>query len=492
MQVGKQIRKLAGESMVYGISGVVAKAIGIFLVPLYTRVFTPADYGVMSLVLVLANLASIVALLGFDSATVRWYYDSNALDDRRKTISSFFWCNLTTSACFAAGLVFFSGSISLGLFGTNQFGIVITLAGAALLVDVPSRVLMRWLQYQRRPKVAVAFTLGTMLGTIAMTIVYVLVMRLGLAGVFLAKISVHFVTGCIALVLLRHWIPISIVSWSRLREMLRFGLPLVPAGLAVWTMLSIDRVILNKFWPTSEVGLYAIALALAGGIGLITSAFQVAWVPFAFSIHSSKGSHLVYAKVFELYWFLGSAGCVALGLFAPLLLKWLTTEAYYPAASTVWILAFSTLAQCAIHIAGLGASIAKNPKPYAFSTIVGLVTNLAMNFLLTPALGRTGAATAGLVGNIAALVYLFPRSQRAFHIPYRWHVGVLSFAFSCGLLLSHGWLPPATSGTGILLRIGALLLFIPLGIGLGLIRGAHIRQLFGLSLPQPSDGTLSR
>ena len=263
MGTGKYLRQLAGESAVYGVSGVVAKVVGLLLIPILTRVFAPSEYGIIALVDVLTGLVGMVAVLGLDNASARWFYDSEEPGDRRSTIGSWFWCQLVVSAILATALFALARFVSVMLTGSPSHANLIRLAAATLPAGVAGKVLGNWLRYQRRPWAAVTFATGSMLGTFGLVILLVVAWRQGLAGLYAARLVSALTAAAICVVLLRNWIAVSTFSWSRLKRMLHFGLPLVPAAVGLWIMMAADRFILKGFCGTREVGLYAIAGAVA-------------------------------------------------------------------------------------------------------------------------------------------------------------------------------------------------------------------------------------
>ncbi len=461
----------------YGVSGVLARLVGFLLIPLYTRVFVPGEYGIVALIDVLIGLVGILAILGLDNASARWYYDSDDAVDRRATISSWFWCQLVLSTFLAAVLLTFAPAVSAVVCGSPDWANLVRLAALALPLTTTARVLGNWFRYRRRAWAALTFTITRMLGTIGFILLFVVVWRKGLTGLYTARLVAACLAAAAAVVILRQSVGAGAYSWDRLKSMLRYGLPFVLASGGIWIMASADRFILNVFCDKAEIGLYAIAAAVAAGVGLVSDAFKQAWGPFAYSILKEKEAGRVYARVLDLYSFLGCMLCTAVAVFAPLLLRLLTTEAYYPAASCVACLAFAFLLHGARFIASLGSGIAKKALPAATSVCIGATVNVGLNFLLIPLYGRQGAAVATLLGYCASVVYLFAASQRHYRIPYNWHVSLVCFAFSWIVIGTDHWLVPGETLVGFVIRVVLVLLFVPLGVFLGLVRTRHLRQL---------------
>ena len=496
MQVRKHLKQLAGESLIYGVSGTISIAIGFVLLPLLTRVFTPEEYGVVELVDVLFMLLAMAAVLGLDNASTRWFYDSEDRADRRKTIGSWFWCQLAVSGGLALLLIGLAPGVSWLVTGSSDYALLVVLAAAALPLQAAQRVFGNWLRYQRRAWAAVAFAAGTALASLTLVILFLAVWRQGLAGLYVAKLVAVLLAAAAAVLGLRKWIAPKTFSWDRLKKMLRFGLPLAPAGVGLWAMRFADRYILNNLCDSYEVGLFALAVKIATGVGLVLVAFTQAWAPFAFSILRQPNARRVYVRVLDAYSFLGCGLCTAAALFAPLLVRVLATEAYYPAASCVAFLAFACLFNGGTSIAALGLGIAKKSMPSAVSVAIGLAVSLALNFLLIPVFGRNGAAAASMIAWFASMAFLFAASQRAYPIPFHWGRSLACLACSFAIVELDRWvlpialarsLVPADGPVAWLLRSALLLSFIPLGIALGFIRWSRSGEHGGPAASQGQD-----
>ncbi len=476
MRVGKHLKQLAGESAVYGVMAALAKGVGVLLIPLYTRVFTPTEYGIVSLIDVLIMSLAMFAILGMDSASARWFFDSNQLDDRKCTIGSWFWCQLAVSLVLTVLLVVLAGPVAELMCGSRRYSALVRLAALSLPWMTGIRVLGNNLRYQRRPWAASLFAFARMLTEIGGVVLFVLVFRQGVHGLYAGKLAAAVVMGIVSVLGLGAWIAPSSFSWRRLREMTVFGLPMVPAALALWVMASADRIILTMFGSIRDVGVYAVAIQLSLSITLITGAFSQAWGPFALSIIDQQEAKQVYAKVLDIYAFLGCILCTALALFAPYLLALLTTEAYYAAASCIGLLAFGNVLNGARFIAALGCGIAKTSLPNAVSIGVGAVANIALNFALIPACGQQGAAAATMTAYFLSVVYLFSASQKRYRIPYRWHVSLACFIFSWVLIAVNWLLFPFDGAGGFVMRAGLLLLFLPCALSLGVVKWHHFKH----------------
>ncbi len=479
MHVTKAIRQLAWESAFYGLSGALGNLISFFLIPVYTRVFTPADLGTASLIDATVTLLTLLSVLGLDNAMARWFYDSAEADERRRVVSSAFWCQFAVAMFIAALVGAFARPIAQVVCGDGDRANLVILAACTLPLTTAIRVFGGWLRYQRKAAAAAAFITFRSLSNVGLIVLFVVVYCGGLEGLYAARLLAVGIAAVISVMLLRSWINPRKFSKRQLKAMLVFGLPMAPAAIGSWIMLSADRFVLRIFWPQDVVGLYDLAAKVSAGVALAIMAFEQAWGPFAYSIMDrEEEARLVYARVWDVYAFFGCWLTAAVGLFAPLLLQVMATEEFYPAASCVAILAFVHLLGGARYIAGLGSGIAKRSAPMAAAIGIGAVANLILNFLLVPFWGREGAALSTVAASLVSLVYLFIVSQAGHRIEYRWGISIISAAASAGLVTAAWCFVPETTPGGLAVRLLLALLFAPLGAALGIIRRQRFREFF--------------
>jgi O-antigen/teichoic acid export membrane protein len=479
----RHIKQLGSDTIVYGISGTIARSISIFLVPLYTRVFTPADYGVIAVITSLIALLTAFVILGLDNSSARWFYDSTDIAHRKSIISSWFWTQASISVLAALVLIIFSSPIAVILLGSEEHSSLIRLAALMIPLGTFSKVIGNWLRYQRKAfSTAIFFTFSSLL-SIGMIFLFVLVLRKGMSGLYYGHVLASFIVAIIAAMILKTWINPRIIKRQVLKEMLVFGLPLVPASIAAWATASSDRFILNLFLDMSEVGIYSIAATLASVIALLTTAFQMAWGPFAYSILDKPESSIVYSKVLSIYAWGGCFLGTALSLFAPLVLTIFTTPQYFDAASSVPFLVFSQLLIGSKYILSIGSSIAKKSTVVAGSIFIGAGASVAINFLLIPLIGRDGAGISSLIAYVFSAIFLYYFSQHYYPIAYHIKGVLLCFGFAWLLIGIDHFLIPSDGAFSYFVRIFMCLMFIPMAFWMGLVKVVHIQYLWGKYAP---------
>ena len=144
--------------------------------------------------------------------------------------------------------------------------------------------------------------------------------------------------------------------------MLDFGLPMVPAGAALWAVNLIDRPILSSMEGAAALGVYAISYKIVQAVMLLVQAFQLSWPAFAHSIRDDEEARRTYAWVLTLYAGGMSWAVVALGLVAPWLVRLLTEPAFDEADEAVVPLAAGAACYGAYFVVGIGAARVKKTR----------------------------------------------------------------------------------------------------------------------------------
>jgi O-antigen/teichoic acid export membrane protein len=470
-------KQLASESLVYGLSGVLSSFLSFFLVPFYTRVFSPEDYGVLSLVTTTMALLAIFVVLALDNSAHRWYWDTEDLHERKVTLASWTWCQISISLAFGSLVFFLSPWLGRVLVGREDAVFYFRLAAMTLPLGVLNMVILNWFRMQRRPWAALFFSLSTNLFNFLLTLTLVVLLRWGLTGVYVAQ-AISFAIGTtLAALWLGDWIAFRRFQWSRLTAMLKYALPMVPAGIAYFIVNLSSRYFIRGFLSTSEVGVYQVGSTVAYVVALVTGAFQFAWGPFAMSIHKQSDSKKVYAEVLLAYLWVTCLISTVISLFSTEILSFFATESYMGASRIVSILSFNYVVIGLGYIATIGPSIMKTTKPYGIAMVIAGGLNIVLNFILVPRFGKEGSAAATLIAQFIVPVYVFYYSQRLYPIPYRFGaaLGIFSFAFVMATVGGRfGW---SNSWLEMGLKLLLILLFFPLLFILRIVSLDQVRKI---------------
>lgn len=444
------LRRLASDSVVYGLAIAITRFLQVLLVPVYTRLFSPEDFGVVGIVTTVMTFLNILVVLALDSAAGRWYWDSGEEHHRKRVIASWFWCQLGAAIVLALAVALAAGPVVRVMGWDLRVIPAVSYAAASLPFLAVTVVLSNLLRYRQRPWVLFGFSLVNALVTVGLTLGCVLTLKQGIQGIYLAQCGSAMLMCAAGVVLLRDWISLRHFDPALLRQMLRFALPLIPASVSFWVVGSSDRLFVEHYAGMGALGLYQFASMLALAVSLLTFAFQQAWGPFAMSIHHRPDAPAVYAKVLLAYSTVTTVCCVGLGLVAPEAVWLLASPGYEPAAALIGVLAFGYAFVGLGYIAVTGLTILKVSTATGMAILWASILNVALNLLLVPRYGGEGAALAFALAQASVPLYLFRVAQGRYFIPYDfWRTGAI-FAAGLGvvglanwLAVPAGWLPLA-------------------------------------------------
>ena len=454
----KHLRQLTKESVIYGFSGAMTAIVSMVLVPLYTKTFRPEQYGVIDLVTSTMNVLTIFAVLGLDNSAHRWYWQHEDEHERRRTIATWAWTNIVTNTTLGALVFALAPQVASLLSSSATNADFFRLGALTLPLGALAIVTSGWLRMRRKPYMAVAFTVTTSLAIVGFSVLFVKALHWGLHGVMWGLVAGDIAVTLMGLWLLRDVLRPGQFDSSRLPEMLRYSMPLLPAALAGWAITGAARyfvLYLTGAEGQHNVGVYAVGSKVATVAFLVTVAFQTAWGPFAMSLHKRPEARRVYAGAMVLYVWVMCLLATAITLFAPEILHLIAKPEYYGAEPVVGLLAFSFIFIGLKFISSIGLNIVKDTRPIGLSVSLAFIAFAAFAAILVPRFGIAGAALSTLLSQALIPLYLFWRAQHEYPVPYRFGTAALIMfiaalaswiGYSAGL---HGW-------QGALLKAGLL------------------------------------
>jgi O-antigen/teichoic acid export membrane protein len=418
------LRSLLADSAAYGLGLTVLPAALLLATPLVARRLGPVGFGAIDLLTTILTLASVATLLGIDAGLTRSYFDhdGHGREERRRTMKTALVSVLASSgaAALALSLIAFACAEALGTTPSSTSLAAIVAAFALLPLTSAlaiARVALR-LERRRRLFTTIAAVQGLLGVAAAVTFV---VLGAGPAGYF-AGLALGAVAAL--LVFLRTptggtFLGGAVLDRAELAKMLRYGLPLVPAALASWTMFAVDRTLLASMRGLHEVGYYALASKLAAPLFLLLNAFAAAWIPFILGQADRRRLEL-RARAMTAVTAATGIGFVALLLAAPWLVHVVGGPAFHRSLDAVPGLALGWLAWGVAFVLSTGFMVSRRTRVVAAVTGASAAANIILNVILIPTFGFVGAAWASAATFVLLAAAYFVAERRTTRIPYRW------------------------------------------------------------------------
>lgn len=421
------LKKLAGQTAIYGLSSILGRLLNYLLVPLYTRVFDTAEYGVVTQFYAYAAFLNILFTYGLETAFFRFTQTENG---SKKVYSTALISVIATSGLFFL-LVWFSADRIAGAFSLAEGShqplrvFVIWFAGILATDAITALPFARLRQQNKAVKFAVI-----RLSNIAMNIgfnLYFLVYTGGASDITTAVGSV-FLSNLLAslftlLLLLPDLRPVvEGFDGALWRRMVLYGLPLMVAGFAGMVNETFDRIMLpylvkDPATALDQLGIYGACYKLSILMTLFVQTFRYAAEPFFFSQAAREDARQIYARVMS--WFV--IGCAFIFLSVMLFMDVFQHFIGAPFRTGLHVVPVLLMANLFLGVylnISIWYKLTGKTMWGAWFSVFGAAVTLLLNYLLIPRMGYTGAAWTTLVCYALMMVVSYGFGQRYYKVPY--------------------------------------------------------------------------
>jgi O-antigen/teichoic acid export membrane protein len=468
---------LAQHTFAYGLSGFVVPLVGVVTLPIYSRVFSPAEYGLLELGLVLTGIALVAADAGLSAAAQREFYEYRLEQaaERRDVVFTALCATMLLALVVAGLLVLLRDTVAHDLLerpGEDTLVVVVAATIPALTLATYLREIMR-LGFHTGHYLVSSALMAVLTG--ALGVIAVLVLDLDVEGVFLGTFVASVVAAVYGGLAIRGDLA-GRFSRRELRALLAFGLPLVPAAVSSWALLLVDRVILRRLEDLDAVGQYAIASRVSGVLVLGMTAFVLALGPYLLSVYSKRPDQekLVRGRTLTYLAFSLGLGALVLTLFAEELVALLAPD-FDEAADAVGPLAFGAIGFGAAAVLLTGIGLAKRTIYVAGLASLAALANVALNLVLIPPFGIVGAALASAGGYGVLAVLYYWAAQRVYPTPFE-PVKVLTIV-ALAIAVSFATALPLDGAAGVAVRLAAVPAFVGAVVASRAIGRDELREL---------------
>jgi len=457
-------RRLVAGGAAYQAAAVLSAVVALVTLPLYLGTLSRAEYGRAETLLVAIILASILLRLGLGEALVRYSFERGRDPVAVARTVTGVVLVLTTAASAIALL--FAGALSELLLDTRD-AVLLGFGVLGLWAFTNLEVAYALLRVAERRRAYLVATLVNVTLTVVLTLVLVVGLDTGARG----YVAGNYVASAVVLVGLWWTLRDRLgMTTDGLGDLLRFGLPTVPADATVFALNAVDRAYVLQTEGADAAGVYTLAVKLATAVILAVRGFQLAWPPLAYSIEDPDEARRFYARV--VTWYVVAVGWVVAGL---ALLGPFLVDVFAPAEFAA---ASEALPWVALGWAGYGlflvfsvlAGRAKVTVRVLPAAAAGLAVNVVLLVVLVPALGIAGAGIA-LAGAYAVMVaVLFALTRSLLVVPFEGARLAHAVAVLAAVAVAGALLLPDAGPAGLAARAGAAALVPVVLLATGFLR----------------------
>ncbi|MAX09875.1 MAG: hypothetical protein CMG13_03305 [Candidatus Marinimicrobia bacterium] len=410
---------LRKEAVIYGVGHVLARLISFFLVPLFTNIFSQDEYGIITLIYVFIGFFTIAIHLGLDASLLKYYKSDDS--NKKLYVTNTYIPVLIINIIFFAFCFLFRDYLALPLFGLNDSFIFLMVA-LVLFFDVLWAMPMVLLRLNNRPVQFISYNLINVLSNLFCIYLFVTIYNMGVWGVVLSNLVASGLLFIITLFPIIKNLSLKLIDKDIFKKVVVFGFPLAFAGIFSMIIELSDRYIIKLFFDTDYVGLYNAGYKLGALMLLVVMAFNMAWQPFFLNkknhnkelIGSISNSMFLFFSVVCFFIICFGQPLASIKIFGYSFVG----EGFADGTSVLpWICA-GYLFHAAYILQLPGAYITNNTISVAKIRGVGALSNVALNFILIPALGIQGAAISTFVSFILISVLIFIHNKRIYPVKY--------------------------------------------------------------------------
>ena len=477
LDVANPLKQLAGETAIYGLSTILARVINFALVPLYTRVLTQTDFGVMSEFMAYIAMLQVVLTLGLETGCFR--YASKEGADPGKVFSNAFVTVFGVCAVFFACVSLFSDGISTAM-GYQGFSNLIVYCGLILLIDCTTAILFAKLRHEHKAlKFAVIKTLKilTELG-VNLLLYLVLAARFAEGSClwltrfvsttpdFTYPIFAILVSCIVCLILIApELLKLTFRMDSDLiRRLLVYSLPLMIAGLPGIMNDVLDRVLMRFCnadpvnWR-ADLGVYQAGVKLAVIMQLFVQMFRYAAEPFFFQRERDKGGKKIYADVLNYFTAFCMFGFVVLMLFMNEI-GLLLGKDFRVGLDITPIMLMAYVITGILFNVNIWYKLSEKTGYAVWITLAGLVVTIIVNLIFMPRYSYHAAAWGHIASYLTMLVLTAALGRKHYPIPYNWGVVILLVVAGLGTWGLSLLLPEMGTWVRVLVHCAFVLLYL--------------------------------
>ncbi|MCL2152338.1 MAG: oligosaccharide flippase family protein [Oscillospiraceae bacterium] len=424
------LRELFGNTFVLGVSKLASPLLSFLLVPLYTAIVAPEQFGTVDIIQTYAALLVPIVLLRLDIGLFRFTVDARKDENEIKRV-------FTNTLIIIVPILILSLTI-VGILGINNIipfiGIVLLYTAVQLLENIFDP-LARGLG---RNKLFTVSALVSAAANIFFGYLFVALLHLGAAGILLASTSSSIVRITILVLCVKAYKLIDLRTSSKevRKELLKFSTPLILDGVSFWVINMSDRTIISVIMSLAANGIYSIANKFSGIVGTATTIFWMAWSEMTAKYVETEDYGKMLSNTLDIYLRLLFGGVGLFLTIVPAVWNSLIGSEYQNAFQYVPILVVSSMINAMSTFYAPIYTALKLSKRISISTVLGAVTNVLLSLFLIPIIGLYGAAIATAFGYLLIFIYRYIDISKKEGVHIDW--GFLFVAI--GVLSMNIWL----------------------------------------------------
>lgn len=449
------LKGLAKDTAIYGLSSIVGRFLNYLLVPLYTATLSAASGGYGVITNVYAYTALLLVILTYGMETTFFRFANKEGEDPQRVYSTTLVSVGFTSLVFILLVLSFISPIS-AFMGYADHPSYVWVMAVTVALDAFQCIPFAYLRYKKRPVKFAALKLANILMSIALNLVFFLALPAWyesaggegfVAQIYSPEVGVGyafyinlFCSGALMFLLLKELTGFRYVfDRALLRRMLGYSWPILVLGIAGILNQTADKILFPYIYggadAHSQLGIYGAASKIAMIMAMITQAFRYAYEPFVFGNARSKDNRESYAKamkffvIFTLLAFLAVIGYMDI-------LRYLIGRDYWEGLRVVPIVMAAEIMMGVYFNLSFWYKLIDKTIWGAYLSGAGCLVLIIVNVVFVPRYGYMACAWAGFAGYGTAMLLSYFAGQK--HYPINYPVREIMVYVAVALVMTAG------------------------------------------------------
>ncbi len=445
------IKKLAGETVIYGTSSIVARLLPWFLTPLYTYNFAEGQYGILSNILAYVAFFQVLLTFGMETSFFRFASRSK---EPEKIFSTALTSLIISSLVFVVLIVVFAGKIADAIDYKGHKNYIIWM-GITLALDTLSAIPFAKLRFQSKALKFASYKIINISIYIFLNLLwigfcpwylnnhpnsfirFIYSENIGIGYVFLA----YLISSAATLLLFLPDFKMKTLSFEKsiFNQMFKYGWPILIIGIAGMVNTNIEKILIPELDhsadPIAELGIYAANAKLAVLMNLFIQAFRFSFEPFLFSHYKNEDSKVTYSRIMNYFVILGLVIFLGVMLYMDILKHFIgrSNSGYLTGLKVVPWLLMGNLFLGIFYTQSLWYKLTDKTLYGAKFAITGAVITLGVNVLFIPSLGYMASGYAFFSASLIMTILSYLAGQK--HFPINYNLKKIGLYFAVALVL---------------------------------------------------------
>ena len=420
--------ELAKNTAILTFGKICTQFISFLLLPLYTAILQPADYGVFDLLTTYATLLLPLINWQFDQGVFRYMLEYRKdKEQQQKLFSTILTIHIIQSLIFIVIMIII-----------NSIHEISHISFLILYVTIQVFVAL-FLQFIRGLGKNSAYAVASFISavsTVLLNILTLVVIKLGLSGLFISSIIAQVITLLYMIFVTKPWnyFEIKLYSKEEFKKVSSFSLPLIPNNLAWWIVGLSDRTIISHVLNVSMNGIYTVANKFSNVFIQFYNVFNLSWTETVTLHYLDDDRDEFLSETMTSIYKLFSSACLGIVALMPFIFPLLVDEKYSEAYPQIIILMYAMLLRVLVGLYSCIYIATKESKKIAYTSAILAVINIIVNLLFIKSIGLYAASISTVVAFGSMLIVRYIDINKTIHMKIK--ASILISSLSLALILA--------------------------------------------------------